>query len=55
VIFVFAFYIVQWQAGVTVKMLTVILASFVVSAALYELLVRRVASLRALFGMKRSM
>jgi len=54
VIFVIAFYVVQWEAGVTVKMLTVILASFVVTAALYELLVRRVAPLRALFGMKRS-
>ncbi len=54
VIFAFAFYVVQWQAGVTVKMLTVILASFVVTVALYELLVRRVAPLRDLFGMKRT-
>ena len=54
VIYAFAFYVVQWGTGVTVKMLTVILASFVVTAALYELLVRRVAPLRVLFGMKRS-
>jgi surface polysaccharide O-acyltransferase-like enzyme len=54
VIFAIAFYVVQWEAGVTVKMLAVILGSFVVTAALYELLVRRVAPLRALFGMKRS-
>ena len=47
-----AFYIVQWQAGVTVKMLAVTLSSFAVTAALYELLIRRVAPLRALFGMK---
>jgi len=54
VIFAIAFYVVQWEAGVTVKMLAVTLGSFVVTAALYELLVRRVAPLRALFGMKRS-
>ena len=54
VIFAIAFYVVQWEAGVTVKMLAVTLGSFVVAAALYELLVRRVAPLRALFGMKRS-
>jgi glucan biosynthesis protein C len=47
-----AFYVVQWPAGVTVKMLAVVLASFVVTAGIYELLIRRVAPLRALFGMK---
>jgi surface polysaccharide O-acyltransferase-like enzyme len=54
VIFAIAFYVVQWEAGVTVKMLAVTLGSFVVTAAGYELLIRRVAPLRALFGMKRS-
>ncbi len=54
VIWAFAFYVVQWEAGVTVKMLTVTLASFVVTIGMYELLIRRVAPLRALFGMKRS-
>jgi len=52
VIFAIAFYVVQWQAGVTAKMLTVIPASFVVSIGVYELLIRRVAPLRAVFGMK---
>jgi len=51
VIFVFAFFVVQWQTGVTIKMLTIMLASFFVTLGLYEL-VRRVAPLRALFGMK---
>jgi len=55
VIFAIAFYVVQWEAGVTVKMLAVTLGSFVVAAAGYELLIRRVAPLRALFGMKRSL
>jgi len=39
VIFALAFYVVQWQAGVTVKMLAVVLASFVVSMGIYELIV----------------
>jgi surface polysaccharide O-acyltransferase-like enzyme len=54
VIFAVAFYVVQWEAGVTVKMLAVTLGSFVVTAAGYELHIRRVAPQRALFGMKRS-
>jgi glucan biosynthesis protein C len=52
VVLTIAFYVVQWQAGVTVKMLTVTLGSFVVTLGIYELLVRRVAPLRAMFGMK---
>jgi glucans biosynthesis protein C len=52
VIWVIAFYVVQWEAGVTVKMLIVMLASFVVTMCMYELVVRRVPPLRALFGMK---
>ena len=47
-----AFYVVQWQAGVTVKMLAVTLGSFIVTIGIYELLVRRVAPLRTLFGVK---
>jgi surface polysaccharide O-acyltransferase-like enzyme len=54
VIFVIAFYVVQWQAGVSVKMLAVTLGSFVVTAAFYEFVIRRVGLLRALFGMKGS-
>jgi glucan biosynthesis protein C len=52
VIFAVAFYVVQWPASVTVKMLTVVLASFIITIGIYELLVRRLAPLRAVFGMK---
>ena len=52
VIVAIAFYVVQWQTGVTVKWLVLVSASFVVTIGLYELLIRRVAPLRALFGMK---
>jgi peptidoglycan/LPS O-acetylase OafA/YrhL len=47
-----AFYVVQWQAGVTVKMLAVTLGSLAVTLAIYELVIRRIAPMRALFGMK---
>lgn len=52
VIIAIAFYVIQWQVGVTVKMTFIILASFAVTIALYELVVRRLPPLRALFGMK---
>jgi peptidoglycan/LPS O-acetylase OafA/YrhL len=51
VIFFFAFYIVQWQAGVIVKLPALVVASFVVSLGLCEL-IRHVGPLRVLFGMK---
>jgi glucan biosynthesis protein C len=52
VIIVIAFYVVQWQAGILVKLPVVVLSSFVVTLGLYEFVVRRVGPLRALFGMK---
>jgi surface polysaccharide O-acyltransferase-like enzyme len=51
VIIAIAFYVVQWEAGLLVKLLTVVLGSFVVSLGLYEL-VRRIKPLAALFGAK---
>jgi glucan biosynthesis protein C len=52
VIVAIAFYVVQWQAGITAKMTTVVLASFLVTVGIYELVIRRVTPLRATFGMK---
>jgi glucan biosynthesis protein C len=52
VIIVVAFFVVQWAVGIPVKLLTVVLGSFAVSLALYELIIRRVRLLRALFGMR---
>ncbi len=52
VLFIVAYFVVQWQAGVTVKFLAVVAGSFVVTLGIYELVVRRLAPLRALFGMK---
>lgn len=47
-----AFYVVQWQTGVTVKMLAVVAGAFVVSIGLYELAIKRFGPLRTMFGMK---
>jgi hypothetical protein len=53
VIVVISFFVVQWQAGVTLKMLVILLGSLAVTLAIVEL-VRRLAPLRALLGMKGS-
>ena len=52
VIIAIAFYVVQWEVGIPVKLVTVVLGSFVVTLAIYELLIRRIGPLRTLFGMK---
>jgi peptidoglycan/LPS O-acetylase OafA/YrhL len=52
VIVVLAFYVVQWQAGIPEKLVIVVLGSFVATLAIYELVIRRLGPLRALFGMK---
>jgi len=53
VIIAIAFYVVQWETGILVKLLTVVFGSFVVTLGLYELFVRRIPALQALFGVKR--
>jgi glucan biosynthesis protein C len=52
VIIVIAFFVVQWDAGISIKLPVVVLSSFVVTLGLYELIVRRIHPLRLLFGMK---
>jgi surface polysaccharide O-acyltransferase-like enzyme len=52
VIMAIAFFVVQWNAGIPVKLATVVLGSFVVTLAIYELIIRRIGPLRTLFGMK---
>jgi hypothetical protein len=53
VILAIAFYAVGWETGILPKMLAVMLGAFVITSGIYVLLVRRVAPLRAAFGMKR--
>jgi len=51
VIFFIAFYAVQWKVNPLIKMLIVLVGSFVITLGLYELFVKRVNPVRALFGM----
>ena len=51
VIIFIAFYAVQWEVDLTIKLLVVVIGSFAVTLALYEFLVRRINLVRALFGM----
>jgi glucan biosynthesis protein C len=52
VILAIAYFVVQWQASIAIKLLVVVLGAFVVSIGLTELVIKRVGILRALFGMK---
>ena len=52
VLLIVAFHVVQWQASVTIKMLAIVAGSLVATLAIYELVIRRIGPLRALFGMK---
>ncbi len=52
VIIAIAYFIVQRDASILAKLLTVILGSFGVTLGLYELLIRRAGPLRALLGIK---
>jgi hypothetical protein len=51
VIFVIAFFVVQWDTGTTLKYLAVVLSSLLVTLGPVEL-IKRIRVLRLLFGMK---
>jgi glucan biosynthesis protein C len=51
-IVVLAFFVVQWDASIAVKLPVVVLGSFIISLGLYEAVIRRIQPMRALFGMK---
>jgi glucan biosynthesis protein C len=48
-----AFFVVQWELGISPKLLIVVAASFTAALGLYDLIIGRVPLLRSLFGMKR--
>jgi peptidoglycan/LPS O-acetylase OafA/YrhL len=52
VIIFIAFYVVQWEIGLPVKLVVVVVGSFAVALGLYDLAIRRINPVRALFGMK---
>ena len=51
-IIVVAYFVVQWNATILIKILAVVIGSFVVSIGLYQLIIGRVSALRTMFGMK---
>ena len=52
VIIVIAFFAVQWDTGIPLKLLVVVIGSFLISLGLIELLIRPFKVMRMLFGMK---
>jgi len=52
VIIILAYYIVQWQTSLLIKLLFVVVSSFFVTLGLYEFLIRRIALVGRVFGMK---
>jgi hypothetical protein len=52
VIIILAYYVVQWDISLTVKILAVVLGSFFITLGLCEFLIRRIEPARAIFGMK---
>jgi peptidoglycan/LPS O-acetylase OafA/YrhL len=52
IILVLAYFIVQWDASLIVKMVATVISSFLVAFGLYEAVIRPFAPMRALFGMK---
>ncbi len=52
VIILIAYFVVQWNAGISIKLPIVVLSSFVICISLYDLIIRRIRPLRRIFGMK---
>jgi glucan biosynthesis protein C len=52
VIIVIAYFVVQWDADILLKVAVLVPASFIVTVGIYELLVKRINPVRAVFGMK---
>ncbi|MGE5122901.1 MAG: acyltransferase family protein [Acidobacteriaceae bacterium] len=51
-IIIIAFFVVQWEVGIMLKLPVVVLSSFAISICLYEIIIRRFKPLRSAFGMK---
>ncbi|MFC2037251.1 acyltransferase family protein [Chloroflexota bacterium] len=52
VIIVVAYFVVQWDTGITLKLLAILIGSLLVTLGLIELLIRPFKPVRTLFGMK---
>lgn len=47
-----AYFVVQWEAAIIIKLLVVMLGAFALSIGVTELVIKRISILRVLFGMK---
>jgi len=52
VIVIIGYYVVQWNTGILIKYVTILVAAIVVSTIIYDLLVKRTNVTRFLFGMR---
>jgi len=52
VIVVIAYFVVQWEAGIWVKLLVILISSLLITLGLVELLIKPFNLMRRLFGMK---
>ena len=52
VIIVVAYFVVQWEVGIPLKLLVILISSFFITLGLVELLIRPFKPMRRLFGMK---
>jgi hypothetical protein len=52
IIIIIAFYVVQWHTAVFMKIIIVVVGSFVITISIYELFIKRINVSRRLFGMK---
>ncbi len=52
VIVIIGFYVVQWNAGIPTKYVTILVAAVIVSMIIYDLLIKRTNVTRFLFGMR---
>jgi hypothetical protein len=48
-----AYYVVQWDVSIVIKILSVIIGSFVITLGIFELLIKRINLLGKLLGVKR--
>jgi peptidoglycan/LPS O-acetylase OafA/YrhL len=52
VIILISYFVVQWEASILVKLLVILISSFLITLGLVELLIRPFKPMRMLFGMK---
>jgi len=52
VIIVVSYFVIQWDAGIPVKLLVIGISSLLITLGLVDLLIRRINPVRTMFGMK---